>query len=171
LATTLLQMASQFATYALIAPYLTERMGATTAWVAASLFAFGLGGILGNLLAGALADRVGADRTVGWSLAGVGASYALLIVAPASLWAAVPLLVLWAITGILFQAPQQKRLVQIDPDARSLLLASNASALYLGMSAGSLLAGAAHRAWDAAAMPVVSLILLGAAGLTFAQSR
>jgi DHA1 family inner membrane transport protein len=170
-ATTLLQMASQFATYALIAPYLTDRTGATAAWVVAALFAFGVGGILGNLLAGRLADRIGADRTVGWSLGGVAASYALLIIAPASIWAALPLLVLWAVMGILFQAPQQKRLVQIDPGARSLLLASNASALYLGMSAGSLLAGVAHLAWGAGAMPVVSLLLVGAAALTFAQSR
>jgi DHA1 family inner membrane transport protein len=170
-ATTLLQMASQFATYALITPFLTERMGASAAWAVAALFVFGVGGILGNLLAGGLADRIGADRTVGWSLAGLGASYLLLIVAPASMWMAVPLLVVWAVAGILFQAPQQKRLVQIDPGARGLLLASNASALYLGMSAGSFLAGAAHHAWGAAALPAVSLLLLALAEWSFIRSR
>jgi DHA1 family inner membrane transport protein len=170
-ATTLLQMASQFATYALITPFLGERMGAGAAWAVAALFVFGVGGIVGNLLAGAMADRIGADRTVAWSLAGLGATYALLIVVAANMWIAVPLLVAWAVTGILFQAPQQKRLVQIDPTARSLLLASNASALYLGMSAGAFVAGMTHRAWGAAALPVVSLLLLAMAGLTFVQSR
>jgi DHA1 family inner membrane transport protein len=170
-ATTLLQMASQFATYALITPYMTERLGASATWAVAALFLFGMGGIVGNLLAGGLADRIGADRTVGWSLAGLGASYALLIVVPANVWLAVPLLVVWAVAGILFQAPQQKRLVQIDPGARGLLLASNASALYLGMSAGSFLAGAAHGAWGAAALPAMSLLLLALAAWSFRQSR
>jgi DHA1 family inner membrane transport protein len=170
-ATTLLQMASQFATYALITPFLADRLGASAGWTVAALFVFGVGGIVGNLLAGALADRIGAERTVGWSLAGLGASYALLIVVPASIWLAVPLIVAWAVAGILFQAPQQKRLVQIDPARRGLLLASNASALYLGMSAGSFLAGSTHQAWGAAALPGVSLLLLAVAAWSFMQSR
>jgi DHA1 family inner membrane transport protein len=170
-ATTMLQMAAQFATYALIVAFLLERMGATQAWVVAVLFAFGIGGVAGNLLAGSMADRLGADRTVHLSLLGLAAVFVLLLVAPASPVLALILAVAWAITGILFQAPQHKRLVEIDPEARSLLLASNASALYLGMSLGAFLAGLAYHFSGPSWLPALSLLLVGAAGWTFRQSR
>ena len=67
-ATTLLQMAAQFATYVLLLPYLTEHAGVDAKWGAVALAMFGVGGIVGNLLAGRLADGIGADRTVAISL-------------------------------------------------------------------------------------------------------
>ena len=170
-ATTLLQMAAQFATYALIAPFLTERMGASPDWIAPMLLVFGVGGIAGNILAGRLSDRIGADRTVGVSLWSVALVFAVLAVAPAAIGIALPLMLLWAVAGTLFQAPQQQRLVQIDPAARGLLLASNAAALYLGMAAGSFLAGVTHHALGASALPLVSVALLGAAWWAFQASR
>lgn len=169
--TTLAQMAAQFATYALIAPFLIERIGASPAWVAPALLVFGIGGILGNLLAGRLADRIGADRTLAasfWSLAVV---FVALAAVPAAIALALPLLLLWAVAGILFQVPQQKRLVEIDPANRGLLLASNASALYLGMSAGSFLAGVVHRSLGAGALPLCSLGLLAGGWAIFEASR
>jgi MFS transporter, DHA1 family, inner membrane transport protein len=170
-ATTMLQMAAQFATYALVVAFLLERMGGTHEWVVAVLFAFGIGGVAGNLLAGSLADRLGADRTVWLSLVGLAAVFALLLIAPAQPALALVLAVVWAVTGILFQAPQQKRLIAIDPESRSLLLASNASALYLGMSVGAFLAGLAYHLYGASVLPALSLVLIGAAAWTFSQSR
>jgi len=169
--TTLLQMAAQFATYALIAPFLVERIGADPGWIAPTLLIFGVGGIVGNILAGRLSDRIGADRTVGLSLWSVALVFAVLALAPAAIVVALPLMLLWAIAGTLFQAPQQQRLVQIDPAARGLLLASNAAALYLGMASGSFLAGVAHRGFGAGALPVLSCALLGAAWWAFQASR
>ena len=171
LGTTLLQMAAQFATYALLLPYLTERAGVGASWGAVAFFMFGVGGIIGNLAAGRLADRIGADRTVALSLGGVALTFAGLIVAPPGLVPTFALLALWAVTGVMFHAPQQKRLVAIDPAGRGLLLSLNSSALYLGMSLGAFLSGALLRAFGAGVLPVGSLLLMGLAAVCFAGSR
>jgi DHA1 family inner membrane transport protein len=170
-AATLLQMAAQFATYALLLPYLTDRAGVAASWGAVAFFMFGIGGIAGNLAAGRLADRIGADRTVTLSLAGVALTFVGLIVAPPGLVPTFALLAVWAVTGVMFQAPQQKRLVAIDPAARSLLLSLNSSALYLGMSLGAFLSGVMLRSFGAGALPIGSLLLMGLAAACFVGSR
>jgi DHA1 family inner membrane transport protein len=169
-ATTLLQMAAMFATYALIVPYLSERMAVGPGGMVV-LLAYGVGGIAGNLLAGGLTDRLGADRTVLTSLAVLAATFVALWVLPASLALVLPLFVIWSTAGTLFQAPQQKRLVDIDPSRRSLLLATNASALYLGMSLGAFLAGVVHRSAGSAALPIASLTLMALAIASYLSSR
>lgn len=170
-ATTLLQMAAQFATYALIVPFVVERMGGTQAWAVAILFAFGIGGLVGNVVAGAMADRLGADRTIWISFLGLAVVFALLLVAPAYAPLALILALAWAVTGVMFQAPQQKRLVGLNPEARGLLLACNASALYLGMSAGSILAGVGYSTHGAGILPALSLLLLAAGAWSFRRSQ
>ena len=170
-ATTLLQMAAQFATYALLLPYLIEHAGLAASWGAVAFFMFGIGGIVGNLAAGRLADRIGADRTVAVSLGGVALTFLGLIVAPPGLVPTFALLAVWAVTGVMFQAPQQKRLVNIDPAARGLLLSLNSSALYLGMSLGAFLSGVLLRTFGAGTLPFGSLLLTGLAAACFAGSR
>ena len=171
LGTTFAHMAAQFATYALLLPYLTDRAGVAAAWGAVAFFMFGVGGIAGNLAAGRLADRIGADRTVALSLGGVALTFAGLIVSPAGWVPTFALLALWAVTGVMFHAPQQKRLVTIDPAGRGLLLSLNSSALYLGMSLGAFLSGALLRTFGAGALPAGSLLLMGLAVACFAASR
>jgi len=171
IATTLLQMAAQFATYALITPYLSDQVGVGPTAMVTVLLCYGVGGIVGNLLAGGLADRLGADRTVLTSLTILASTFAALLLAPMPIAVALPILALWAVAGTLFQAPQQKRLVDIDPARRGLLLASNASALYLGMSLGAFLSGIVHHAAGSAALPLASLGLILLAGIAFALSR
>ncbi len=170
-ATTLLQMAAQFATYALLLPYLTDRAGVAASWGAVAFFMFGVGGIVGNLAAGRLADRIGADRTVAFSLGGVALTLLGLSVAPPGVVPTFALLAVWAVTGVMFQAPQQKRLVTIDPAARGLLLSLNSSALYLGMSLGAFLSGVVLRSFGAGALPIGSLLLMVLAAVCFAGSR
>jgi DHA1 family inner membrane transport protein len=118
-----------------------------------------------------LADSIGADRTVAYSMAGLALTFVGLIVAPGGLVSMFALLAVWAVTGIMFQAPQQKRLVSIDPAARGLLLSLNSSALYLGMSLGAFLAGVVLRSFGAGALPIGSLLLVGLAAACFAGSR
>jgi DHA1 family inner membrane transport protein len=169
--TTLLQMAGQFATYALLLPYLTGRAGVAAAWGAVAFFMFGIGGIVGNLAAGRLADQIGADRTLILSLGGVALTFLGLILAPPGLAVTFALLAVWAVTGVMFHAPQQKRLVAIDPAGRGLLLSLNASALYLGMSLGAFLSGVLLRDFGVGALPVGSLLLTVLAAVCFAGSR
>jgi len=83
---TLLRMAAQFATYALVGVFLAERAGFPLSLLPAALVVFGIGGILGNTVAARLADRIGADRTILVSLAALGAVFAALIVMPPLPW-------------------------------------------------------------------------------------
>ena len=61
IAVTAFQMAGQLATYAVIAVYLMEWLSLPAAWLPFSLMTFGIGGILGNVFAMRMIDRVGPD--------------------------------------------------------------------------------------------------------------
>ena len=70
-----------------------------------------------------------------------------------------------------FYAPQQKRLIGLAPDLRNLLLALNASALYVGMSVGS---AAGSQAWlhlGPWSLPEVALVFIGGTLAAFLLSR
>src|SRR5690606_12271162 len=75
-ATPFVQMAAQFVTYTLIGPYLVETVGIGGDAVPAMLMVFGVGGVLGNILAGPATDRFGAVPTITASLLGIGGAFA-----------------------------------------------------------------------------------------------
>lgn len=170
-AVTLFQMAAQFATYALISVLLKEQFGASAATVSMALLVFGVGGIAGNAIAGRIGDRVATDRMIWISIAGLFVVFLMLAFAPAHASAALVLLAAWAVVAMLFQAPQQKRLIGLAPQLRGLLLAVNASALYLGMSVGSFAASHVYGAWGTPGLPLASaaLVVLSAIALVLSQ--
>jgi DHA1 family inner membrane transport protein len=164
-AVTLLQMAAQFATYALIAVVLTERFHSPASWVSPALLFFGVGGIAGNVLAARLGDRLGTERLLWASIAGLFLAFVALAAAPASTALATSVMVIWALVAMLFQAPQQKRLIGLAPQWRGLVLAMNASALYLGMSLGTVAGTQAYRAWGLDSLAVLSATITVLAGI------
>jgi DHA1 family inner membrane transport protein len=168
---TLFQMAAQFASYALISLLLKEQFGASAATVSIALLVFGVGGIAGNAIAGRIGDRFATDRVIWVSIAGLFAVFVMLAFAPALPVAALTLLSAWAVVAMLFQAPQQKRLISLAPQLRGLLLAVNASALYLGMSVGSFAASRVYGAWGTHGLPPASatLVVLSAIALVLSQ--
>ena len=93
------------------------------------------------------------------SLIAVFVAMSLLPTAP---WVPLALLVAWAIANDVFMPSQQRRLAELAPEARGLVLALNASALYLGMAGGSLLAGAVSVRAGFALPPLVSAGLASA---------
>lgn len=168
---TLAQMAAQFATYTLIGQYLQERTGAVPAAVSVALLAFGVGGVVGNTLVGRFADRFEPHALIKGSLIALGAVFAVLAVLPRSVPLALVTLTAWALTGNLFMVPQQKRLVALAPAQRGLLLAMNASALYVGMSLGTVVGSVVNGTAGSAWLPAASLLLLIAAAASHALSR
>lgn len=123
--------------YTFVAVLLTGIQGYGGGMVAAFLATYGLGAVAGNMLGGRLTDRIGPGRT----LALVALAQMLLMPAFAFLPLADPVLFalgfVWAASGWSFMVPQQARLVALAPDRTNVLLALNASAIYLGASAGS----------------------------------
>lgn len=134
---TFLQMTASFCIYALIAPLMSEKFGMAEAMIGVVLLFYGVHGVLGNVIAGWLSDRMGTTKIITISLIGVGVGYLIIWVIGPVIWLAFLGIAIWAACGMMFHSPQQQRIANIDPEKRSLLLALHASALYLGISSGS----------------------------------
>jgi len=142
---TVIFMAGVFTIYTYIAPLLEQTAGLAGSPVAVVLLLFGAGATVGNLAAGAIADRIGAMRVLNLVLIGLAVIFSLLSLAAATLppesarWVIVPAMGLWGLVGFSFPSTQQLRLVAMDPRLAPITLSLNASAGYLGVSLGSAL--------------------------------
>ena len=164
-------MAAQFSLFALVAPFLQERFGVSAGQLSIALLVGGLSGVIGNLLAGRFGDRLGAPRSVQISVIGMACAAASMLLLPGLPWLGIAAYAFWSMAGMSFYAPQQKRLIGLAPDLRNLLLAINASALYVGMSMG---AAAGSQAWlhlGPWALPAVALVFIGCSMASFLMSR
>ena len=157
---TFLQMTSIFCTYALIAPYMSHKFDLAENMIAFVLLAYGVNGVIGNILAGRLSDRFGADRIIFISLFGLCAGLVIIWAIVPNLWLAFLGIAVWAIFGMMFHSPQQQRIANIDPERRSLMLALNAAALYLGISVGSWISNFVFVRMGYEVLPLVSLSVL-----------
>jgi len=140
---TILFLGGAYAFHTFLGPYAEARHGLGRDGVTGLLFAAGLGAVLGNLLAGWLADRLGPVRT----LALLGLSQALILLPLTLFHAPVPVLflgvVLWSMVGWAFGVPQQLRLATLAPAMTPVLFALNAACIYAGASLGGVAGGAA----------------------------
>lgn len=165
IAVTAFQMAGQLATYAVIAVYLVEWLSMPAAWLPYALMTFGIGGILGNLFAMRMIDRVGPDVLILASLIGTGSVFVILQFAPPIAWISFGLLGSWAGASMVLFAPQQARLIGMRPEMANLLLALNGSAVYGGMAVGAAVGGYVYAVagvyWLAPASAGFVLLALG----------
>lgn len=164
-------MAAQFSLFALVAPFLMDRFGVAPGQVSLALLVGGISGVAGNLLAGRLGDRLGAARSLQLSVIGMACGSAALLLLPGLPWLGMAAYGFWSMAGMGFYAPQQKRLIGLAPDLRNLLLAINASALYVGMSLG---AAAGSQAWVLLgpwSLPAVAMVFIGCSMGSFYLSR
>ncbi|MEV0339020.1 MFS transporter [Nocardia sp. NPDC050713] len=169
---TVLGMAAAYAVYAYSVPALAQvGIGsAATAWV---LALYGVGAVLGNTASGYATDRWGATRVLICGYAAMAVALgALGLLAATDRVAPVLVGVLAAVWGASAwcQTPaQQHRLIAAAPAEASLVVALNASCIYLGIGAGTLLGGFAvgHGGVLYAAGAALAVIaLLFAAGTT-----
>jgi DHA1 family inner membrane transport protein len=70
-------------------------------------------------------------------------------------------LALWSVLGTTFMIAQQSRLVALAPTRANIVLALNASGIYLGTSAGASLSAATYGLFGLVGLPWASLVLLG----------
>ncbi|MBD2894381.1 Purine efflux pump PbuE [Actinomadura sp. RB99] len=170
IATTLLVLTAQFTVYGVAGAYLASRFGAGSGLVSLTLLVFGALGVVGNAAGARVYTRMGGGRTIALALAGLTITFVALSSAPALPAAGVVVFAFWAVFNTLFMAPQQVRLVELLPEQRGVLLALNASALYLGMSLGSLLGSSLLPAVGGHWLPAVALLPLVLAACAHAAS-
>jgi predicted MFS family arabinose efflux permease len=110
---------------------------------AQAILLYGCGAIAGALIGGRAADRFGIKCTAGASLAGLGACLLLLRAALDSGLLVAPAIGVSSAVAQLFFPAQQAGLAQDFPSQRGAALAWNNSALFFGISLGSLVGGEA----------------------------
>jgi predicted MFS family arabinose efflux permease len=137
--------------------------GFSTGQTAQAILSYGCGAIAGVLLGGRVADRLGVKFTTGASLAGLCACFVLLRLALDTGVLVEPALGVSAAMAQLFFPAQQVGLVNDFPSRRGTALAWNNSALFFGISLGSLVGGVAvaFGNFDANLTISASIALLG----------
>jgi predicted MFS family arabinose efflux permease len=122
-------------------------LGFSPADISFALLIFGSAAAIGNLLGGALADRLGAVPTATLSLVALMIvltlqSVSLKFVPPEYARSAfVSLLFCWGLAGWSFYPAQVANLLSIETGASTIALSLNASAMYFGFAAGGALGG------------------------------
>lgn len=139
LVVSLLIFTGVFAVYTYIAAYFAARTGLTGAALSWVLLAFGVGGIIGNLVGGVLSDRIGTRNTVMLSAIMVSIAFTGLWLLGQHTGVAIVFTVAWGVSGWLLAPAQQHRLLEVGGPAAPLLISLNSSAMYLGMAASGVL--------------------------------
>jgi DHA1 family inner membrane transport protein len=127
--------------------------------------------VAGNWLGGRWGDRGSPLRIVWVAVLGLTAVFVAMASIPHSPAAGLTLLGAWAVMAMLFQAPQQKRLLGFAPGMGGLVLALNSSATYLGVSIGSYTSTHAWHTWGTTSLPVVSAVFLAGAAVSLYLSQ
>jgi predicted MFS family arabinose efflux permease len=142
LAPTVLWSAALYAMYTYLGEGLSAS-GYSSEQIAEAILLYGCGAIAGTLIGGRVADRLGARLTISIGLSGLSSCLLLLLVALRLGVIVDCALGLASLSAQLFFPAQQLRLTNQFPNSRAAILAWNNSALFLGISLGSLIGGQA----------------------------
>jgi len=142
LATTLLVLAGLYTVYSYVSVVFERATGGSGQVLAALIATWGAAATIGNLVAGALTDRYGSRRIINLAIAVVGLDFLALPAASTAVATAIPVLVVWGLCGWGVLVPQQHRLIGIAPALAPILLALNASTIYIAVAAAGALGAA-----------------------------
>ncbi|MFE3192896.1 MFS transporter [Nocardia sp. NPDC059240] len=141
---TVLGMTAAYVVYAYAVPAFGALgiSASSTAWMLAS---YGTGAIVGSLYSGYATDRWGTTRVLTVGCLTLAAALGVLGVLAAAHWTVPALVALlaaaWGASSFGQSPAQQHRLIAAAPQESGLVVALNASCIYLGIGAGSLLGG------------------------------
>jgi len=167
IAVTVLQAAGQFVVFSFFAPLLHRHLGANAAELGLMWAWFGAFGLLGNVVASRLVDRLGTGRVVLATTACMALSLLCWPLGLAGGWPALAVvLVPWGLGCFAANSAQQARLVALAPGLAAGSVALNSSAMYAGQAVGTAVGGwlMAHGAdgwmnWAGALLLVAALSL------------
>lgn len=171
LAATTLCLTASWTVYNYIGPILAPATGGDPGRGSLALCCFGVGAVLGNLLAGRLADRYTPGRVIAGSAPALtlvvlavplGATTFPLALALAALWGALH----WTVN-----VPQQLRVASAAPAAAPLVLGLHQTSIYLGIGLGGVVGaaglGLAGRSGVGYAAFLVGVLALALLALSF----
>lgn len=148
-----------FAMYSYVAPLITEIAGQPERFVPVALFAFGLGGIVGNTIGGRMSDW-SVLRTI--VIASVGMSVVLVVLALVATWfvAAVLFVFIASLVAAILAVGVMMRLITVANSAKTLGAASAHASLNIANAVGAWLGGIViARGYGYAAPSLVGAVL------------
>ncbi|MBC2727236.1 MFS transporter [Desulfosporosinus sp.] len=123
--------------------------------LAASITAYGIGAVTGSLSSGRVTDKIGARMVSIFSTAMlIGILNLLGFCFSSGIWIYL-LLFLWAFIGYTSFSSYQARLAEEFPEIRGMALALNNTALYIGITLGSMLGGIIITKWGFYILPFI----------------
>lgn len=148
-AVTVVQGSAQFVIFVYIAKLFRDFLAATPTTISLLLMWFGICGVVGNVIAGVVMDRIGPPRTVVISIAFMLAAFLAWPLTRGSLPVMALACALWGLGCFAVNSAQQARLVELAPRLASVSIALNSSGIYLGQAFGAAVGGAILAQGDA----------------------
>ncbi|WP_318246276.1 MFS transporter [Bacillus sp. PS06] len=150
---------AMYALYVYLGAALYSENGFTTAEIAYAVTFYGVGAVFGSLIGGRLSDRFG-ERKISiafllclpFPLVGIGFLFS-------TDYLIYFLLFIWSLLGYIGYAAYQARLSAEYPRERGVVMAWNITALYGGISLGSLVGGTIITYWGYATIPYVCSLI------------
>jgi predicted MFS family arabinose efflux permease len=154
--TTFINLSAVFTVYTYFAVVFDRAIGGNAVVLGILLVLFGVGGTAANLAFGRLIDRVGSRSVILSTLAVLAITSASILWTGASIWTAVPVVLVWGACSWGQLVPQQYRLVSLAPTIAPVLMGLNTAASFFGISAAGVI--------GAVAIPIVGAHQLGFVG-------
>lgn len=175
LATTLIAFTAVYIPYTFIDAMTAESTGKDGLRLAVLMFAVGVTGTVGNLVAGALTDRLGGARVVATALAALAMVLFVMPSASGSFGWTVVMVSLYGLAAFSITVPQQHRLLALGSAVGPLAVSLNQAVLYLAISLSGVVGaisldmmGASRVSMAAAALAVLAI---GASTLAAGMGR
>ena len=138
---TLLMFTAIFFVFTYIGPVLQELGGLNANELSIVLALFGCGGVVGTLMGGWAADRLGVLQTLALQLSVVALMMVLLPLTRGHPVLLTLAMVIWSINSFGSMTPQQSRLISLAPAQAPMLMSLNSSMLYVGAALGAATGG------------------------------
>lgn len=158
LVTTLFMFAGFNIVYIFSSTVTREATGGSGSLLAVLLLMFGLGGVVGTAISGAVTDRLGSRTSVTVAL---GVEVVALVVLPfvgRSFVGSAIIFVIWGIAAFAATVPVQHRMVSVDPARAALALSWFTTAMYIGIAIAPPLGTAAFSLAGPKLIPVVGAL-------------
>jgi len=162
LATTFLVMSGVFLVYTYLSVVFDRATQGNGPLLALLMSIWGIGATTGSLKAGSLIDRFGNRRTFNIAATVLLIDFLLLPWTSVSFASAAVALAIWGMCGWGLVVAQQHRLVALNQALAPLLLALNASAIYLAIGASGATGALLLRSLSAHYLPLIGATLIAA---------
>ncbi|MGK5640835.1 MFS transporter [Streptomyces sp. URMC 126] len=165
LGTTALAFTSVYVLYTYIADIFDGATGGSGGKVATLMFVLGVVSIVGSYLAGVVTDRIGGRGVMAICLIWVAVCLALVQLVSGSFPASVGFIAVFAVACFSMSAPQQHRLIGLNPPLASVLISLHASILYVAIALAGAIGGAGLSVGGSASLGYIgaAIALLGLA--------